>query len=151
MAAVLEVVRERRPSSWGRSSVLVPVPLHPRRRHARGFDQALWLADELGRRSGRRVFATALRRVVATRPQGDPVVLSRERNVARAFACGRRGRRSLVGRRVILIDDVATSGATARACARVLKDEVGVEAVGLVTAVRARAGEDDRVLSSDPL
>lgn len=76
----------------------------------------------------------ALQRVRATLPQGDPRVGSRERNIAQAFSvCSRRG---LGGARVVLVDDVFTSGATARACARLLR-EAGAREVALVTACKS--------------
>jgi ComF family protein len=124
--------------------LLCPVPLHAVRRRRRGFDQALWLADFVGARCGIEVLAGALRRTRPTLPQGDPRVTSRERNVGGAFALGWPAPRRLVGRDVVLVDDVWTSGATARACARVLLD-AGARTVALLAAARARIGEDDRV------
>jgi predicted amidophosphoribosyltransferase len=67
-------------------------------------------------------------------PQGDPRVASRLRNVESAFAV--RAAAKVVGARVVLVDDVFTSGATARTCARVLR-EAGAEAVAVVTACRS--------------
>lgn len=119
--------------AW-RRPVLVPVPLHRSRRRARGFDQAELLASAVGHALGLEV-VRALRRQRATLPQGDPRTRSRERNVEGAFAA--RGRRGVEGRRVVLVDDVATSFATARACAGVLA-RAGAEAVAIATACRAR-------------
>lgn len=117
-----------------RHALLVPVPLHRRRRRLRGFDQARLLAHAIGRRCGLAVESSCLLRVAATLPQGDPRVTSRERNLAGAF--GVRRARRLRGRPVVLVDDVATSGATARACARELA-AAGVRDVGLLAACRA--------------
>ena len=114
-------------------AVLVPVPLHRQRRRARGFDQARLLATELAARTGLEL-ALPLSRQRATLPQGDPRVRSRERNIEAAFAV--RSGLSLRGRRVVLVDDVTTSGATARACARLLRG-AGAVGVGLLTACRA--------------
>ena len=99
---------------WGRA-VLVPVPLHARRRRLRGFDQAAWLVENLAARLRAPSAVGCLRRLRATLPQGDPRVQSRSENVADAFAV--RDARSVVGRRVVLVDDVFTSGATLRRCA----------------------------------
>jgi predicted amidophosphoribosyltransferase len=78
--------------------------------------------------------AQVLRRLRPTLPQGDPRVTSREQNVASAFAMARPG--AVRGRAVVLLDDVLTSGATARACARLLLGS-GAEAVAAITACRA--------------
>ena len=114
-------------------ALLVPVPLHRHRRRARGFDQAALLARELAARSGLEQLQV-LTRTRETLPQGDPRVLSRERNLEGAFAL--RSGLAVRGRRVVLVDDVVTSGATVRGCARLLKAAGAVE-VGLVAACRA--------------
>ncbi|MCK5942502.1 MAG: ComF family protein [Planctomycetes bacterium] len=111
--------------------VLVPVPLHRARLRRRGFDQARWLAQRLGERLRLRVAAGALRRVRATRPQGDALVRSRAENVRGAFAVRRP--RAVRGRDVLLVDDVFTTGATARACASLLRD-AGARSVSLLVA-----------------
>jgi ComF family protein len=116
-----------------RRAVLVPVPLHPARQKSRGFDQAAWLAQQVAARTGCGV-VQALRRVRPTLPQGDPRVTSRERNVADAFAMVRAS--MVADRAVLLLDDVLTSGATARACAKLLLQH-GAAAVAMVTACRA--------------
>lgn len=118
----------------GRRACLVPVPLHGSRRAERGFDQAEWLARSLSRRLGLAVVAGALARSRATLPQGDPRVTSRGDNVAAAFRVALP--RRLVGREVVLVDDVLTSGSTARACASVLA-AAGVPRVSILTACRS--------------
>lgn len=117
-----------------RRAVVVPVPLHAARRRQRGFDQAAWLAGAVARPLGLRAAAGVLRRSRNTLPQGDPRVGSRAENVATAFAVVRP--RGVVGRRVLLVDDVLTSGATARACAAVLL-AAGAREVALLTACRS--------------
>lgn len=118
---------------WGRA-VLVPVPLHPRRRRLRGFDQAAWMAENLATRLRQPCGLGCLGRVRATLPQGDPRVRSRSDNVADAFAV--RDARSIVGRRVVLVDDVFTSGATLRRCAALLL-EAGAKQVAGLTVCRS--------------
>lgn len=118
---------------WARA-VLAPAPLHWRRRRARGFDQTAWLARELGGALGLDVACGALLRVRATPPQGDPRVASRAANVDGAFAASRGAR--LRGRDVVLVDDVLTSGATARACAAALLG-AGARRVAVLTACRS--------------
>ncbi|MCU0865214.1 MAG: double zinc ribbon domain-containing protein [Planctomycetes bacterium] len=117
-----------------RRAILVPVPLHAARRRERGFDQAAWLAAAIGQRLALPVEPTVLVRVRATLPQGDPRVLSRAGNVDGAFAVAQPNR--IAGRRVILVDDVLTSGATLRQCAALLR-AAGATGVGAVTACRS--------------
>jgi ComF family protein len=100
------------------SDVLVPVPLHPRRRRERGFNQAEVLAQALARRAGRPCAPAALVRRKDTCPQAGLSAAERRRNVQDAFAV--RGRPQIAGRVVTVVDDVLTTGATAQACARAL-------------------------------
>jgi ComF family protein len=113
--------------------VLVPVPLHPRKRRERGFNQAELLARELARRGAGPLVAGALVRRVDTPPQAGMSAAARRRNVARAFAVRQRAR--LAGRDVVLVDDVLTTGATAVACARALV-AAGASGVRVLTVAR---------------
>jgi len=115
-----------------RWELLVPVPLFWRRRLRRGFNQSEVLARAVGRRHAIPVAARALARVRATPPQqGDAE--ARRRNVRDAFRVGRPGR--VAGRRVLLVDDVFTTGATVNACAEALL-RAGAAAVGVLTLAR---------------
>lgn len=100
------------------ADILAPVPAHWRRLIARRYDQAALLAQRLGRLSGRRVVPDLLRRTRATVPLGDKGAAERAALVADAFSVARPAR--VAGKRVLLVDDVMTSGATAEACARAL-------------------------------
>ena len=114
--------------------IIVPVPLDAARRRARGFNQAEELARALALTiAGDYSLATGLARVRETRPQVGLDRVARRENVGGAFAW--RGP-SLAGGRVLLVDDVMTSGATAEACAVALK-AAGAAWVGLVTVARA--------------
>jgi ComF family protein len=114
-------------------AVLVPVPLHPKRQRLRGFNQADLLAAELARRADLRVASTALVRRVDTPSQTGLSAAARRANVANAFAVRRPAQ--IAGRVVVLVDDVLTTGATARSCARVLL-QAGAQEVRLLTAAR---------------
>lgn len=115
------------------SDLLVPVPLHPRRLRERGFNQSALIASELGRRTGRPAVSDALVRRRDTVPQAGLSAAARRRNVRDAFAVRRRG--PVAGRVVTLVDDVFTTGATAYACAGVLRG-AGASEVRLVTVAR---------------
>lgn len=111
---------------------LVPVPLYWRREWERGFNQAAILARGVGRRHRLPVHPRALRRLRPTPAQsGSPD--DRTRNVRGAFRVRQRGR--VAGGRVLLIDDVFTTGATANACAEALLHG-GAAAVGVYTLAR---------------
>jgi ComF family protein len=99
--------------------LVVPVPLHPRRLASRGFNQASVIAGRAARSWEAGLVRRALVRIRDTPSQGGLTALARRRNVRGAFAL-RRGQARLAGSRVALVDDVWTTGATARACARVL-------------------------------
>jgi ComF family protein len=113
--------------------VVVPVPLHPRRRRQRGFNQSELLARALARRRGCRLEPGALVRRRDTPPQTGLSAAARRANLRDAFFVRRRA--PLAGRAVVLVDDVFTTGATARACARALV-QAGASEVRLITAAR---------------
>lgn len=112
----------------GSVDVAVPVPLHRRRLRARGFNQAALLARCLGLPLRHDV----LERVRETLAQTDLGAAERWANVRGAFRAGRRAS----GRRVLIVDDVSTTGATATACATALLD-AGAHEVHLLTLARA--------------
>ncbi len=103
------------------AEVIVPVPLHPRRLLARRYNQAALLALGIGREAGRPVLVDALLRRRATPSQGGLGRAGRRRNVQGAFALRPSAAPAIVGRRVLLVDDVLTTGATVDECARILR------------------------------
>jgi ComF family protein len=102
------------------ADVLVPVPLHWRRGWSRRYNQSGALAQAIGRQSRVKVAAEALRRVRATEQQIGLSRAQRASNVQGAFKVAADRMADIQGRRVVLIDDVLTSGATSDACARAL-------------------------------
>ena len=120
------------------AEVAVPVPLHPRRRRARGYNQAADLAARLPLPS-----VEALRRTRHTPSQTGLPAARRHRNVRGAFAPARRWplfdpAARVRGRVVLLVDDVATTGATLEACARALA-AMGAREVRALTVARVPA------------
>ncbi len=116
------------------TDVWVPVPLHPLRLTERGYNQSALLARELARHARGRVDARRLIRLRNTDQQAKRNRLGRSQNVAHAFAVRRRG----PPRRVVLVDDVVTTGATLCACIAVLR-AAGDEVIGCVAAAYADA------------
>ena len=117
------------------ADAILPVPLHPTRLLARRYNQTAEIARPLARLAGRPYFADALRRTRATPSQGGKSADGRRRNVAAAFTVPEGWRRRVAGRRLLLIDDVLTTGATLEGCARALK---AAGAAGVDVAVVAR-------------
>jgi ComF family protein len=118
---------------------VVPVPLHRNRLSSRGFNQAELLARWMADRLGVPCIAGALRRVQQEVAQEALGVEARRRNVLGAFAPGRGSVRG----RILLVDDVFSTGATAAACSRVLRG-MGAEAVVVYTLARALPRADIR-------
>ncbi|CBE67426.1 putative competence protein F (COMF) (fragment) [Candidatus Methylomirabilis oxygeniifera] len=111
---------------------LIPVPLHPGRQRARGFNQAALLAREVGRGFGLDVGKRVLGRIRATEAQSGGR-REREENVKGAFVVIRPD--GVKGKKLLLIDDVFTTGATAAECARTLL-AAGAADVGVYTLAR---------------
>jgi ComF family protein len=121
------------------ADLLVPVPLHWTRLFQRRYNQAALLALAIRSAGGPEVAADWLVRRRRTPMQGRLGPAARERNVRGAFAVN--AGRSFAGKRVVVIDDVMTTGATVEECARVLK-RAGAASVGVLTLARAlRVGE----------
>ncbi len=115
--------------SW--CDLLAPVPLHPHRLRRRGYDQALLLARALAK-EGTRVEPRLVRRVRDTPPQVGKDRAQRRQNVQDAFVAASEAR----GKKVLLVDDVLTTGATADAAAKALL-AAGASAVRVLALARA--------------
>jgi ComF family protein len=102
------------------ADALVPVPLHWRRLWARRFNQSAMLAAAIAKESGVPVAAGALKRVKPTAQQVGLSRTERAQNVQGAFRVPPEGKAAVTGRRLVLVDDVLTSGATVDGCARAL-------------------------------
>jgi ComF family protein len=117
------------------ADALVPVPLHWTRLFQRRFNQSAELARVIAKQSGLGVIDDTLLRVRATPPQVGLARDERAKNVHGAFSIDKAARAKVKGRRIVLIDDVLTTGATANACARVLR-RAGATRIDVLTLAR---------------
>ena len=124
-----------------RGAVLAPVPLHRWRIWRRGYNQAALIASALARRTGLEARLDLIERVKPTPPLRGMGAKEREDAVRGAFRIATARRQAVRGRPVLLIDDVYTSGATANACARILR-RAGAAEVGVLTWARVVRGRD---------
>lgn len=120
---------------WADADLLLPVPLHRWRLLRRRYNQAALLSLAVSRRCGVPSDPGLLQRQRATASQGSQSRTGRARNVRGAFAVAKTDRAQLHGSRVVLIDDVFTTGATVSACARILKRN-GAARVDVLTLAR---------------
>jgi len=102
-----------------RMDVVVPVPLHKKRLQKRGFNQSLLIAREVAKRLNTEVDYMNLKRARETYPQINLRIKEREANIKGAFAV--RDGKAFRDKKVLLVDDVFTTGATIRECAKMLK------------------------------
>jgi ComF family protein len=120
------------------ADVLVPIPLYWTRLASRRYNQAALLAHAIGTLTALPVETQVLWRAKATRSQGEmPSASARAKNVAGAFKLSPDAGATLAGKRVVLIDDVLTTGATVNACAKVLL-KAGAASVSVVTLARVQ-------------
>ena len=117
------------------ADIIIPVPLHRTRMKERGFNQSELLALSLSRCKGLPVIADALIRVRETRPQFELHKYERENNVRGAFEVTNRA--AIQGKRILLLDDICTTGSTIKECTKTLLENgaVSVASVCLTRAV----------------
>jgi ComF family protein len=119
------------------TDAVVPVPMHPLRLIRRRYNQSAEIARPLARRNSLAYWPGALTRRRAGESQAGKSGPGRRRNVAGAFVCPDGWRAKVAGKRILLIDDVMTTGATAEACAKALL-KAGAAAVDLAVIARVR-------------
>jgi ComF family protein len=132
--ALIQCLGDSLPLNGNDYDLVIPVPLHPRRLQWRGFNQAALLGVEVARRLGCTVDVATLARVRNTPPQTMQHGAERRRNVRGAFVVTRPQR--IANRRLLLVDDVMTTGATLNECARILL-AAGARKVDVFTLARA--------------
>lgn len=134
LAAFLHTALETDNPPWRKADILVPVPLHRRRKRERGFNQAEVLAEALSRLTEIPVASRALRKTAPLRPQTSLRAEARRVNIRGAYRVARPD--AVKGKVVVLVDDVCTTGSTLGECARVLR-RAGAADVRGVTVARA--------------
>ena len=121
--------------SLNQSAKIIPVPLHLKRQRERGFNQAAILAQNLSKRTGQQVLENCLtRKIYTAQHRGAMDERARRESVEKAFVV--RQPRLVDNQKILLIDDVFTSGATASVCAQALKEK-GASEVFVLTIARA--------------
>jgi ComF family protein len=128
LESLSEFIRSRRPD------LILPVPLHRKKLSSRGFNQAVLLGEILSQRLEIPLDRRNLRRIRWTEPQVNLAASDRRENVRGAFAVQESA--LVTGRRVLLVDDVLTTGSTVEECGRVLK-AAGAADVTVITVARA--------------
>jgi ComF family protein len=114
------------------ADVVIPVPLHRFRLWSRRFNQADFLSQQISRQFGKDYRSDVLMRTRATRSQVGLSFEERRKNVAKVFHVAPEGFGHIAGRRILLVDDVLTTGATAGSCATALK-KAGAAQVDVLT------------------
>lgn len=115
-------------------SVIMPVPLHPKKLRARGFNQSLILAREISKYFSLSLDFLTLKRHIYTEPQINLGKKERELNVRGVFSVTHPHK--IQGQKIILVDDVYTSGSTVKECARILMKNKA-DKVAVLTLARA--------------
>ena len=116
-------------------NIIVPVPLHSKRKRERGFNQSLLLAKEIGKLYGSEISAENLTRNRTAVPQTELPRLGRMKNVIGIFSVNDESK--FMGKSILLIDDVLTTGSTVNECSGVLL-EAGAVSVSVVTVARGQ-------------
>ncbi len=119
--------------------VLIPVPLEKKKLKWRGFNQAEEIGKIVSKFLGIPLFNDVLLKTKETLPQVKLSLLERKENIKGAFIC--QNQEKIQGRKILLVDDVYTTGSTIEECARILKKEEAKEIIGLVVA-KAKPEED---------
>jgi ComF family protein len=122
------------------ADAVTPVPMHPLRLIRRRYNQAAEIARPLARRAGLAYWPGALKRRRAGESQAGKSGSGRRRNVQGAYACAAGWEKRIEGKRILLVDDVMTTGATAEACAKALT-RAGAAAVYVAVIARVRESE----------
>ena len=116
-----------------KADLILPVPLHTRRLRERGFNQAILLGEIFSKKWGVALSRNNLKRIRWTEPQVNLGAAERAANVRGAFAIA--SEKEIAGKRIFLVDDVYTTGSTAKECSRILMKS-GAAVVAVLTVAR---------------
>jgi ComF family protein len=119
---------------WWKADIIIPVPLHPKRKKVRGFNQAKVIAEELARLRGIKLEEGALAKVKNVPPQTLLETDEREENVLGAFRVV--DEEKIRKKNIILVDDVYTTGSTVKECSSVLR-KAGAKEIRAITVAQA--------------
>lgn len=114
------------------ADIVIPVPLHPHRLRWRRYNQSALLARAISPEARKKTATNLLRRIKNTTPQTTLDTQARQENVADVFDVPKHLRAVIKDKRIVLVDDVITTGATIHACTQTLKD-CGASWVGVIT------------------
>ncbi len=117
--------------NWQEVDAIVPVPLHSVKKREREFNQAELLARQLSREFGKPIITNAVRRIKETQTQTKLDAHARRANLRDAFAAGGQ---PVTGLRLVLVDDVFTTGATLDSCANLLRNQGAVDVLAMTVA-----------------
>jgi ComF family protein len=118
-------------------AIIIPVPLHSSRLKKRGYNQAELLARELSQKAETPYVVNVLKRVRQTAPQFELKREERQKNIKGAFSIDDRYKKKMMGKWVLLVDDITTTGSTLRECAKVLKKSGAEKVLGITFAHEA--------------
>lgn len=116
-----EIIFDKITAMGCKFDIIVPVPMYPAKEKVRGYNQAVLLGKYLGERTGKECRTDCLLRVRATVPMNRLNAKERRKNLDHAFCAGTAAQSVIPGKRVLLIDDIYTTGTTAEHCSEILK------------------------------
>lgn len=125
-------------SQFASKLIVVPIPLHADKLKQRGYNQAALLAESFCDITGLQLQKMGLERIRATEAQFGLSALGREKNLAMAFKLGSGFRREIPAKPILLLDDIYTTGATARSAVQTLR-HAGIQVYGLAAIAQAGA------------
>lgn len=123
LAPLLSKLAQRSAIEFADADIIAPIPIHRNKLRQRQYNQAALLAKEVGEIVDKPCMMDLLRRIKETRSQVGLSKIMRRHNVRDAFAVNDKYKNLIVGKKVVLIDDVISTGATAHECAKCLKEE----------------------------